>query len=172
MLYATILYYTISYYTHPGSLSDGRARDSSCCSKAQYHTGVSEKNTPPDKRTGWKISFESTKSGAGLQFRFLGRMAKARAKGMISFTDTGSTSPRDRAHRSVTRASSDDGAARKPRSSARKGWDAPLCSIQYDNRDNNALQNWLRSRYQGNHLSNATCLTHVFFKRGDSCSKL
>ena len=24
---------------------------------------------------------------------------------------------------------------------------------------------------RGNHLSNTTCLTHVFFKRGQSCSK-
>ena len=39
--------------------------------------GVCGKNTPPDKKTGWKISFENTESGAGLQFLLLGRMAKA-----------------------------------------------------------------------------------------------
>ena len=50
---------------------------------------VSEQNTPPDKKTGWKPSFESTKSGAGLQFLLLGRMAKAHLKGMFLFTDTG-----------------------------------------------------------------------------------
>ena len=42
-----------------------------------------KRNTPPDKNTGWKISFENTKSVAGLQFLPLGRMAKARAKGMF-----------------------------------------------------------------------------------------
>ena len=36
-------------------------------------TGVCEQNTPPDKKTGWKIGFESTKSVAGLQFVLLGR---------------------------------------------------------------------------------------------------
>ena len=46
-------------------------------------TGVCEKNTPPDKKTGWKISFESTESGAGLQFLLLARMAKAHVKGLI-----------------------------------------------------------------------------------------
>ena len=46
-------------------------------------TGVCEKNTPPDKKTGWNISFESTKSGAGLQFLLLGRMAKAHGKGVF-----------------------------------------------------------------------------------------
>ena len=33
--------------------------------------------------TGWKISFESTKSGVGLQFLLPGRMAKAHIKGMF-----------------------------------------------------------------------------------------
>ena len=41
------------------------------------HPGVCEKNTPSDKKTGWKISFESTQSGAGLQFLLLGPMASA-----------------------------------------------------------------------------------------------
>ena len=52
-------------------------------------TGVCEKEIPPDKNAGWKISFENTKSGAGLQFRLLGRMAKAPVKGVFLFTDTG-----------------------------------------------------------------------------------
>ena len=42
-----------------------------------------QKHTPPDKKTGWKFSFENTKSGAGLQLLLLGRMAKARAKGIV-----------------------------------------------------------------------------------------
>ena len=52
-------------------------------------TGVC-KNTPPDKKTGWKVSFENTESRTGLRFLLLGRMAKAHMKGMF-FTDTGST---------------------------------------------------------------------------------
>ena len=51
--------------------------------KSPDNTGVYEKVTPPDKKTGWKISFENTESGAGLQFLLLGRMAKARVKGVI-----------------------------------------------------------------------------------------
>ena len=46
-------------------------------------TGVGETNTPPDKKTGWKISFESTKSRAGLQFLLPGPMAKAQVKGVF-----------------------------------------------------------------------------------------
>ena len=42
-----------------------------------------EKNTPPEKTTGWRISFESARSGAGLQFLLLGRMAKAHVKGVF-----------------------------------------------------------------------------------------
>ena len=42
------------------------------------------KNTPLDKRTGWKFSFQNTKSGAGLQFLLLDRMAKASAKGELT----------------------------------------------------------------------------------------
>ena len=49
------------------------------------------KNTPPDKKRGWKISSESTKSGAGLQFPLLGRMAKAHVEGVSCFTDTGNS---------------------------------------------------------------------------------
>ena len=46
-------------------------------------TGVCENKTPLDNKTGWNISFESTKSGAGLQFLLLGRMAKAHGKGVF-----------------------------------------------------------------------------------------
>ena len=48
------------------------------------------KNTPPDKKTGWEVGSESTKSGAGSQFLLLGRTAKAHGKGCSFFTDTGS----------------------------------------------------------------------------------
>ena len=41
------------------------------------------KNTPLDKKTGWKISFENTKSGAGLQFLLQGHMAKAHGQGVL-----------------------------------------------------------------------------------------
>ena len=47
------------------------------------------KNTPPEKRTLGKTSLKSTKSGAGEGFLLLGCMAKATAKGMFLFTDTG-----------------------------------------------------------------------------------
>ena len=40
---------------------------------------VSVKNTPPDGES----AFESTESGAGLQFLLLGRMAKAHVKGVL-----------------------------------------------------------------------------------------
>ena len=50
-------------------------------------TGICEKNTPPDKKTGWKISFESAKSGAGLQFLSLDCRAKAHLKECV-FTDS------------------------------------------------------------------------------------
>ena len=49
---------------------------------------VCEKNTPPEKKTCGKSSFQSTKSGAGEQFLPLDCFAKARAKGFF-FTDTG-----------------------------------------------------------------------------------
>ena len=41
-----------------------------------------KKNTPPDNNTntGGKISFENSKSGAGLQFLLLGGMAKPRGE--------------------------------------------------------------------------------------------
>ena len=41
------------------------------------------KNTPQDEKTGWEISSWSAKSGAGLQFLLMGRMAKAQAKNMF-----------------------------------------------------------------------------------------
>ena len=41
----------------------------------------------PDTRTGWRISFENTESGAGSRFLLLGRMAKAQAKG-VCFSQT------------------------------------------------------------------------------------
>ena len=45
--------------------------------------------TIPEKNTCENIGFQSTKSGAGLQFPPLDRVAKARAKGVSFFTDTG-----------------------------------------------------------------------------------
>ena len=48
-------------------------------------------NTPLDKKAGWKIIFQNTKSGAGLQFLLLDRTAKASAKGVFLFIDTGIT---------------------------------------------------------------------------------
>ena len=56
-------------------------------------TGVCDKNTPPDKNTGWNISFESTASGAGLQSLLLGRMANAQVKGVVIFPDTSTLVP-------------------------------------------------------------------------------
>ena len=41
------------------------------------HTGVCENNTPPERRTDGKISFQSTKSGAGEQLLLQDCMAKA-----------------------------------------------------------------------------------------------
>ena len=41
------------------------------------------KNTPPEKNTGGKTGFQSTKSGAGEQFLLLDFMAKARIKGVV-----------------------------------------------------------------------------------------
>ena len=54
----------------------------------RWHTGVCGQNIPPDERTGWKISFENTESGTGLQFLLLGRMAKAHVKGMFLLQTT------------------------------------------------------------------------------------
>ena len=59
------------------------------------NTGVCEKSTPPEKRTLGKFSLKNTTtSGAGEGFLLPGCMAKARAKGMFLFTDTGED-PRD-----------------------------------------------------------------------------
>ena len=52
-------------------------------------TGVCEKNTPPEKKKDGNIGFGNTESGAGEQFLLLDCMAKARAKGVFLFTDTG-----------------------------------------------------------------------------------
>ena len=56
------------------------------CGPASDRTGVrKKKNTPPDK-TGWRISFENTKSGAGLQFLPQDPMTKACNKCVFSQT--------------------------------------------------------------------------------------
>ena len=60
--------------------------------RAKRHTGVFEKNTPPDNKTGLRISFDITKSGAGLQLQLLGRMAKAQVKG-VGFSQTAVCAP-------------------------------------------------------------------------------
>ena len=45
-------------------------------------TGVREKNPPPEKNTPWKISFPSTKCGAGEQLLPKDCLAKAPTKGL------------------------------------------------------------------------------------------
>ena len=53
-------------------------------SLARSHTGVCEKNTPPEKTTLGQISMKHTESGAGEQLLLLGRMAKApHVKGLL-----------------------------------------------------------------------------------------
>ena len=47
-----------------------------------------EKKTYPDKKTGREISFEDIRSGAGLQFRPPGRMAKAKVEGSAVLSQT------------------------------------------------------------------------------------
>ena len=80
-----IIYYIISHYIilyHiilAGDLPRGALRGA--CDTTV--TGVCEKHIPPEKKTGWKFSFENTESGAGLQLLLLGRMAKARVKGVV-----------------------------------------------------------------------------------------
>ena len=44
---------------------------------------VSVKNTPPEKKTRGKNSFQSTKSGGGCQFLQLDCRARARTKGVF-----------------------------------------------------------------------------------------
>ena len=51
-------------------------------SVAVLDAGVCEQKHS-SKNTRWDISFQSTKSGAGLQFLLLGRMAKSQVKGMF-----------------------------------------------------------------------------------------
>ena len=46
-------------------------------------TGVCQTNTPPDRKTGWNISFEITKSRARLQLLLLCCMVKAQVKGVF-----------------------------------------------------------------------------------------
>ena len=47
-----------------------------------------KKNTPPDKTTGWNISSETTKSGAGL-VSAAGSHGQGQSKRNVDFTDTG-----------------------------------------------------------------------------------
>ena len=46
----------------------------------------SEKNTPPKDRTRWKISFDSTKSGAGEQFLLLDCRGQAPVQVVFFYT--------------------------------------------------------------------------------------
>ena len=50
------------------------------CPARRLHAGVCEKNTPPEKNTRWTTSFQSTKSGAGLQFLLWDCRARACAQ--------------------------------------------------------------------------------------------
>ena len=52
-------------------------------------TSVCEQITPPEKKAGESIGFESTESGAGEQFLLLDYMAKGRATGESFFRDAG-----------------------------------------------------------------------------------
>ena len=52
---------------------------------------VKRKNTPPDKKRRGNISLENTESGSGERLMLLRCKAKARAKGVFLFTDTGIT---------------------------------------------------------------------------------
>ena len=45
--------------------------ESTAIVKCLAHTGICEKNTPPENNTHWKISFQSSKSSAGEQFVLL-----------------------------------------------------------------------------------------------------
>ena len=51
-----------------------------CVHACRQGAGVCE-NTPPENETLWKISFQSTKSGAGEQFLPLDGIARARIRG-------------------------------------------------------------------------------------------
>ena len=58
--------------------ADDAAVNDATYTKAPVHLLlVSVKNTPPEKKTVGKMSFQSTKAGAGLQFLPLDCMAKA-----------------------------------------------------------------------------------------------
>ena len=52
-------------------------------------TRVSEKHTPPEKRTLGTISMTNTESGAGERFLVEDCRAKALTKGVFLFADTG-----------------------------------------------------------------------------------
>ena len=60
------------------------------------YTGVCERSTPPDKKTGWTISLESIKSGAGEELLLLSCRAKAHVKGMCCSQTTVSRHAADR----------------------------------------------------------------------------
>ena len=64
----------------------------------QLQVSVGKTNTPPENDAHWKISFQSTNSGAGEQFMLLDCMAKARVKGSFcSQTPVQVTAQDDRA---------------------------------------------------------------------------
>ena len=63
-----------------GSIPKRNPKTKHCLSRG--HTGVCEKNTPPEKRTLGTRSLKNTKSGPGEGFLPLGCMAKAREKGL------------------------------------------------------------------------------------------
>ena len=100
------------------------------------------KNTPLDWKTGGKLSFQKTKSGAGLQFLLLDCRARACTKGVVLFTDTGGNKQQccQLLYQSLLFAAQ------------------PLAIfLLVKGRDSPEL-------IRGNHLSNATRLTRVFFK--------
>ena len=75
------------YTTHVSNI-----RCTYTCSRAIYntqhtryvHMPVSvKKGTPPESHTHWEISFQSTRSCAGLRFMLRCRMAKAHVKGVL-----------------------------------------------------------------------------------------
>ena len=53
------------------------------------HTGVCEKNTPPEKNECGKTSFQSAKSGAGKQLPLPARTPEGLPKRSVYFADTG-----------------------------------------------------------------------------------
>ena len=66
--------------------------------EARCDTGASERNTPPEKKTPERTTFQDTKSGGEEQLLQDGR-ANARVKEVFLFTETGmSTGMRTSAH--------------------------------------------------------------------------